>query len=693
MVNRTLSFLVAVFLLLNLATRLYALHNHGSFFNGLLLAGGGLSLLVWIRPGFLKLLCFLLGFSLPLYGFQSYTLYNHVFEFWLVLLGCLLLFSRDGGLKCSQKPQRIVSMLAGYALLSFFSLQLLPMSSFFDSISLWGLFDFANGVFSATPENPWYSLAAGNRLALLCLVILLLSWNPDGEVLYKRFFVGCALSVFVVCLLGILNQFEIISLACYRPKFWDASGVDRLHSVFGNPGWFAEYVLICTPFVLLLFGRKTDLRIRLLMLTAVLVLIGISLLLTGSRTSWLLFPLAMFFCYAVLLLFNSARNGRAITWQGIWRSCMQVGLGGLLLCLIGGSVFWVVDRISSSRPVDGSLSRTEYILQRIRNITVPEERGKVWTESLAMVSESPVYGLGYESYRWHHGVMSSVPDSRFAQQRRTTANWDTAHNLYIQLAVSNGVVGLIVWLGLTGYVALVLLQDGVANRNIQSFVLLGSLGLFHLYGVTQSMQYVASIWFFMFMIIGYAILLDLRLLSPKLISMGRYGGTAVLVAAVTGGIIYGNNFQSQQLAKRYNLPRYDQYLEGDLYKGFYWREDWGKDGYFRWSGRNAEIVLSGSGMVQVDFACYAPRLDHLPLTLEVSFNGHPVDSYTFREAKKVTRTYSIPDGNTPSPATLQLQVSRTWTPKRENMGNDTRILGVAVSEPTYFDEKIVGDGK
>jgi len=584
-------------------------------------------------------------------------------------------------------------MLAGYALLSFFSLQLLPISSFFDSISLWGLFDFANGAFSATPENPWYSLAAGNRLALFCLVVLLLSWNPDAEVLYKRFFVGCAFSVFAACLLGVLNQFEIISLACYRPKFLDASGVDRLHSVFGNPGWFAEYVLICTPFVLLLFGRKSGLRARLLMLTAGLVFIGMSLLLTGSRTSWLLFPLAMFFCYVVLLLLYSVRNGQAITWKGIWHSCMQVGLGGLLLCLIGGAVFWMVDRISSSHIDDGSLSRVEYTLQRIRNITVPEERGKVWPESLAMVSESPVYGLGYESYRWHHGVMSTVPDSRFARQRRTTVNWDTAHNFYIQLAVSNGVVGLIVWLGLAGYVALVLLQDGLANRNVQSFVLLGSLGLFHLYGLTQSMQYVASIWFFMFTIIGYAILLDLRLFSPKLISMGRYGGAAVLVAAVTGGVVYGNNFQSRQLAQRYNLPRYAQYREGDLYKGFYWREDWGKEGYFRWSGRSAEIVLGGSGTVLLDFACYAPRLDSLPLTLEVSLNEHPVDSYTFREAKKVTRTYFIPDGNTQLPATLQLQVSRTWTPKRENMGNDTRSLGVAVSEPKYCDEKIVGDGK
>jgi O-antigen ligase len=326
----------------------------------------------------------------------------------------------------------------------------------------------------------------------------------------------------------------------------------------------------------------------------------------------------------------------------------------------------------------------------MRNITVPQERGKVWPESLAMLRESPVYGLGYESYRWHHGVMSSIPDSLFSRQRRTTLNWDTAHNFYIQLTVSNGIVGLIIWLGLAGYVALVLLLDGIANRNLQSFVLVGSLGLFHLYGLTQSMQYIACIWFVMFMFLGYAMLLERRVYSPVLARSGKYGVLAVILAVVAGGVVYAKNPQSIQLAGRYTLPRYAQHCEGEIYKGFYWRENWGKDGYFRWSGRRAEIVLRGSGSVQVDFACYAPRLDSSPLTLEVCLNGHSVARYTFREAGKVTRTYSFADGIC-LPAVLQLQVSRTWTPKREHMGNDTRVLGVAVSEPKYFNENVAGD--
>ena len=126
MITRMISLFAAVFLLLNLTTRLYALNNHGAVFNVLLLSGGAVSLLVLIRPGFLKLFCFLLGLSLPLYGFQSYTLYNLVFEFWLVILGGLLLFVKDADTFSFRNSERVIIVLSGYVLLAIFSLQLLP---------------------------------------------------------------------------------------------------------------------------------------------------------------------------------------------------------------------------------------------------------------------------------------------------------------------------------------------------------------------------------------------------------------------------------------------------------------------------------------------------------------------------------------------------------------------------------------
>jgi O-antigen ligase len=684
MLKRSVTLLLALFLVSNLVVRLSALHSHGIVLKLLLPVLAAAFLVAWVCPSFCKIYFFILGLSLPLYGFQSYTFYNHVFEFLVVFLSCLLLFTKGNMRRMFQDTGALVGFMTAYLVLTVCSLLVFPLASFVDNLTLWGLFDFCNALFSATPENPLYSIAAVNRLVLFVSFVLLINTSSIVDKLYRMLFLGCAFSVIIVCLLGLLNQYGIISLVWYRPEFIDGAGADRLHSVFGNPGWFAEYVLVCTPFVLLLCSRKTGRALRVLVFSITFALIGTSLLLTGSRTSWLIFPLVAFFCCVILLLSHVDKEG-AISWKELKLRCLQVGAAALVICMLVGSVFMVAGLNRSTGAQGDSLSRQQqYILQRIRNITNPSVRSKLWKESLVLVGESPLFGLGYEGYRWHQEVMSTVPTSRFVQQRQTNNNWDTAHNFYIQLAASNGIAGLFFWLLLTGYAALLLYRDAITNRNVQSFVLLGALGIFHLYGMTQSMQYVGSIWFLAFLIVGYAMRLDSKMRIPGIQRIGKYGAIAALLAAVSGGLVYGANLQSHKLAERYGLSQYGIDRNVPQYKGFYKKENWGKDGFFRWSGRAAEIVLSDSGTVRFDFACYAPRLEQLPLTLDVTLDGRFIDQYTFRKGEKVTRTYSIPARANHLPVILHLQVSRVWNPKREKLNNDTRNLGVAVSEPRYI---------
>ena len=682
MLNRTVALLVSIFLLFNLIVRLSALHSHGVVLKVLLPLLMAIFVVARRRPDFIKVCFFLLGLSLPLYGFQSYTFYNFIFEFLIIVLACLLLFTKGNMSRIFQNTG-VVGFMGGYLLLVLFSLLVFPLSSFIDNLTLWGLFDFCNALFSATPDNPLYSLAAVNRLLLFVIFILLINNNSMVDKLYRMLFFGCACSVLMACLFGLLNQYGIISLAWYRPEFRDAAGVDRLHSVFGNPGWFAEYILVCTPLILLLISGMKGRLFRVFVFSSTFVCIGFSLLLTGSRTSWLIFPFVTFFCCVFFLLLYEDQEG-TILWKELKLRCVQVCGGGLVICLLIGSILMVAGRDSSTGDQGGSLSRTQYLLQRIHDITNPSVRSKLWRESLVLVGESPVFGMGYESYRWHQEVMSSVPDSRFIQQRQTSNNWDTAHNFYIQLVAGNGIAGLLVWLLLTAYVAFLLCRDAIANRNVQSFALLGSLISFHLYGFTQSMQYIASIYFLVFLVIGYAMRLESKQKIPAMKRVGKYGAIAALVVAVSGGFVYSTNLQSHKLAERYGLPYYGVERQGTQYKGFYKKEDWGKDGFYRWSGRAAEIVLRGSGAVQFQFSCYAPRLEQLPLTLDVMLDGRAIDQYTFRKGEKITRTYFLPVRARQSLVTLRLQLSRVWNPKREKVNNDTRNLGIAVSEPRYI---------
>ncbi|MEA3467350.1 MAG: O-antigen ligase family protein [Thermodesulfobacteriota bacterium] len=683
MLNRTVALLFSMFLLFNFVVRLSALHSHGIILKVLLALLVAIFVVARGRPDFIKGFFLLLGLSLPLYGFQSYSFYNSVFEFLIVFLACLLLFTKGNMRRIFSNTGVVVGFMGGYLLLVLFSLLVLPLSAFSDNLTLWGLFDFCNAFFSATPDDPLYSVAAVNRLLLFIVFILLINNNSMVDKLYRMVFFGCAGSVLIACLLGLLNQYEIISLAWYRPVFRDAAGVARLHSVFGNPGWFAEYILVCTPFVLLLFCKKTGGKLRGFIFFSIFVLIGASLLLTGSRTSWLIFPLVAFSCWAIFLLFYMDKGG-AISWKELKRRCLQVSGGVLVFCLLVASGLAVTGRDSFTENPGESLTREQYIYQRIRDITNPSVRSKLWQESLVLVSESPLFGMGYESYRWHQEVMSSIPASRFSQQRQTDNNWDTAHNFYIQLVAGNGIAGLLVWLLLTAYVAFLLCRDAFTNRNVQSFALLGSLVSFHLYGFTQSMQYIASIYFLVFLVIGYAMRLESKRKLRAMTRTGKYGAVAALLVAVSGGVVYSTNLQSHKLAERYGLPHYGIERQDTQYKGFYKKEDWGKDGFFRWSGRAAEIVLRGSGAVQFHFSCYAPRLEQLPLTFDVMLDGRAIDQYTFRKGEKITRTYFLPVRARQSPVTLHLQLSRVWNPKREKVNNDTRNLGIAVSEPRYI---------
>jgi O-antigen ligase len=685
-VKRIIGIFAAVYLLLNLVMRFNAIHNYSFFLSTLLLVGGSIIFtVIRLRPGFLKPMCFLLGFSLPLYGFQSYSLYNCIFEFLVSFFGCLLLGEKHSEQKFSEKSGMAPSLFGGFIVLAIFSLMLLPISSIVKTFYLWGVLDFSNAVFWATPENPLYSIAAGNRLVLFAVLFFFLGKNTASESIYRIIFIGCALSVVAACLLGLLNHFEIISLAWYRPNFVTGSEVGRLHSVFGNPGWFSEYVIICTPFILFLLSKITGLKVRLLVLSAMLVLIGASLLMTGSRMSWLAFACVVFFCYFTELLFYRGKNNQRITWPEISSSCKMVGLGVLLIIvLIGGGIFWVINQNHSADYNEKYSSQARYILHRMSNIVDSKEvRLQIWQEALTLVRESPLYGMGYEGYRRHQEVMSTIPESRFALQRRTSGDWDDTHNLYVQLIVNNGVIGLLVWLSLVSYVALVLYRDGVINRNRMSFVLLGSLGTFHLYGFAQSMIYVASNWFLFFLISSYAILVEKKIFSLS-VMRERKPVFVVFVLVMIGGVVYGNNLQSCRLAERYGLLRYDKDRGEDQYLGFYQREDWGKDGFFRWSGKKAEIVLSGSGLVTLDFICNTQQLDKEPVIMDVMLNGQPIDKWTFSDGRKVTKQYFVPSGKDYMKNILQLRLSRTWIPTREKMGQDTRVLGVAVSEPRYM---------
>ncbi len=669
--------LAALFLLGNLVLRLPLLHNSGLDVPAILLGGGMLFLFFQYRPGLLQHLCLLLGLSFPLYCYQSYTTNSQVFEFLAVLFGLLLSLQalRKGGKR--KVDTDIVFLLTCCLLLAFSSLLLLPLTSIFRLLSLWGAFDFSSAVLAATPDVPLYPLAAANRLLLFFFVILFLSHQEDAPVLYRKLFQGAAAAGLLAALLGVLNQTTSLDLGWLRPQFLDPSGVPRLHSVTGNPGWFALYLLGTLPFVLLLLPRRQSRFLRYLMLAGVFLVSGLALLLTASRTSWLLFPVI-----AVLLLLGLRRLCRqeAVPAKGAFRRSAAAAISSvLLLCLLAAGLMYGVGGRENLGSGGGETARMQYIMRRLRHIVTPGERLRVWRESLVLAGESPGFGLGYEGYKWHQKVMTSIPESRFARNRKTANNWDTPHNFYLQLVISNGLAGLVLWGLMLCFVFRNLWLGCRYEGSSPAMSSLLSLVALLLYGLTQSIQYIPLIWYLFFLSIGYAMTVEQGNVYRHRFRPVLY--PAVLLLLGIGIMAYLSNVQSRRLAERYGVERYATQRGAIRYVGFYGREEWGRQGVFRWSGPRAEIRLPYAGMVGFTLACNAPGLALDPMVLDVTLNGRPIDRYTFWDTRKVYRRYLLPALDSGTANLLQFTVSRTWTPRRAGMSGDRRDLGVAVSAP------------
>ena len=680
--GRPLCDMAALFLLVDGIARLPALHALGLNVWALLLTVGGLFLLFLARPGLVDRLLLVLGFSFPLYCYQSYTAQSQVFEFLGIVLGLLLWFRLRTGGRIRTLNSSVAILLACCVLLALASLALFPVTAMARLFGLWGWFDFSSALFTAPPDEPLYSLAAADRLLLFFWVALLLSSQDDGRTLYGRLFQGAALGGVAAALLGVLNQYGLVDLAWLRPQFHDPSGVPRLHSVTGNPGWFAQYLVGSLPFVILLPGGRFPLLLRYLGLALLFLLCGAALLLTASRTSWLIFPCIVVACSLALSLPD---RGACALSAGLVRKAVLRTCGLLLLLgLISTGLVLAMTGHHGALERTGT-ARIRFIMERMGHVFIPQERSRVWRQSVILAQEGPLFGLGYEGYKWHQKVMTSVPESAFARNRQTSNDWDTPHSFPLQIFISNGLAGLVLWSFL--FVCVLALLWWEFRRSCHRVVaaLLISMASLLLYGLTQSLQYVPLIWFLLFLGIGYALTVPDKVLSRRLRRLGSLcSATAPLLVVAAVGY-YLSHAQSRYLALRYGLPSYAAERGPVQYAGFYPREQWGDDGVFRWTGPRAEMRLPYGGMVEFTLVANTPAMAADPVVVDVTLNSHPLDRYTFWGAGTVRRAYFLPTAPAMGANTLMFTVSRTWSPRRVGLGTDTRNLGIAISAPRPLD--------
>lgn len=646
-------------------------------------------------PQYLNHSLFVFSTGLILFGCQPYTVHSQVFILLVAQLGlafCLTELSPKLNSPVNPFLLKGLLLFVGCAGLSILNL---PYQSLLDQLGLWGGAGFLDRFLFAIPDTPEYVLGSFNRLLLFIAWVFVLSSKYNPKQYYQAMGYGLMCGAMIATLTGLAEYFGWVALDAYAPRVQRF----RIQSFFGNPGWYAEFISLATPFILAFFFHPKRNRLITVALFSSLVLIEISILLTGSRTSWVVYPVILFVCWLVFYGVTQLSGGgfrKRKLLKIIAYAVVSLPIT-LVISLLLISLFLTKDRFTSTTNTTNTTNASEtsqdtkeqaqskkdredakgqknLLFNRAQNIANPAARTAIWRDAIYLAGESPVFGLGFESYRFWTTELQGRSDSFYGRHGRLKMIFDTAHNSYLQMLVSVGAVGLLLWLSLSFYGIFRLLHEFYyQNAFFNSSVAL-SITAFLMYGLTQNMVYIPMIWFLWFVLMGYSLTLHSNTLAME--RVGVWWLRSVGAALVVGLLVFGFSDHQLNLAKKYQITLVDQDKQGAMFQGFYPPEVWAS-GQARWSGKAGEIrFTSGPGTVNFTLNSGDPHSSQSrPVVVRLLLDGLEQPNHQFIAPGKVA--LSIPVLTT-GEHLLELNVSHTWQPT--GIGSaDSRHLGVGVA--------------
>lgn len=277
-----------------------------------------------------------------------------------------------------------------------------------------------------------------------------------------------------VVLLGLCGFLDLVDLGNYR-----STTNQRMSSVFFNSGWFAEYLVVATPFACFSLAR------------------------TRSRlSSWLSSALAA--SSIVCILFAQQRGAwiAVLTQLGflgfVYRRELVSGVPRRVLASVALTILLVVTAVAAGNPasVRSVISRLD-----IRSWEL-HPRSALWATAVEMFAEAPLWGSGVGTF----GAAHDRIHPRGTQQSRYPHA--TAHNTALQIAAETGLLGLLGAVTVTTALILRLAAwrgDRLAKSHLAAGLACSLVGA-AVYGLVQHMFFVKCVAFLIWIIIGVSFL-------------------------------------------------------------------------------------------------------------------------------------------------------------------------------------------
>jgi putative inorganic carbon (HCO3(-)) transporter len=244
----------------------------------------------------------------------------------------------------------------------------------------------------------------------------------------------------------------------WNPTTYSAA---RMFGTLGNPNFLAAFVLMCLPVAGMLFLMARRPRVKTLLLVMFLTM-AVSIVFTKSRGA--MYALAGQFLVLVVYFIYDWRKSEGQLWKGNRR--------WLLALAVAAGLTLFFPNVRSA--IEVSVERTVATLN-VKEIHITP-RLYIWRSAVQMIRDHPFLGSGLDTFQ------ITFPKYRLAEYWRLEWNGtpEKAHNFFLQIGATTGLLGLAAWLWLIGlyFIKLVKQLPGLSppRRHLAAAIGLAQIG-------------------------------------------------------------------------------------------------------------------------------------------------------------------------------------------------------------------------
>lgn len=282
---------------------------------------------------------------------------------------------------------------------------------------------------------------------LLGLLIINLASTPKRAF----FLVGCFLfGILITVFLGLLDYYDFINLNTIRPWYFLAGfgenyRFEHLTSVFGNPGWYAQYMVLGAPALLTILALQWQKKWKIALLIGLMVVTEFCIILIYQRGGWLSYPLTLIIIWFCVYVLDGEGKDFSHHMQAIKGSLLKIAITLPITIAISLSLVYFTARMQPE-----NRQQLSGFAQRAESITNTNDRVKYWEPSFLMARLHPLFGPGIESFSSQYEKLYIAPGHLYVQTPKydVAPYYGSAHNLYFQTLAGKGFLGLFSLFGL-----------------------------------------------------------------------------------------------------------------------------------------------------------------------------------------------------------------------------------------------------